>query len=102
VAAGELASGPAAARLAVLFGAPFDVEKARRTAARLYGILEVHLAGRRFLIGSEPTIADLALYAYTARASEGGVSLDGYQHLRAWIARVEELQGFVPMMKASG
>ena len=50
-----------------------------------------------FITGDAPTIADVALYSYTAHAPEGGISLDAYPRLRAWLKRIEELPGFVPM-----
>ena len=43
------------------------------------------------------TIADIANYAYLAHAPEGNVSLDDYPNVRAWLARIEQLPGFVPM-----
>jgi len=55
------------------------------------------LAERRFLVGDHPTIADIALYSYTAHAPEGGLSLDPYGHVRAWLARIKALPGFIPM-----
>mgnify|MGYP002653329791 CR=1 FL=1 len=42
------------------------------------------------------TIADVAHYSYTAHAPEGGVSLEPYPNIRAWLARIEALPGFVP------
>jgi glutathione S-transferase len=95
LAAGELAFGPATARAVTLWGLPGDAEAARAVAARLLGFLEQHLAGRRFLAAETPTIADLACYAYVARAPEGRISLDPYPEVRAWLARVEALDGFV-------
>ncbi len=97
VAAGQLASGPAAARLVSLFGAKLDHDRAKTIATGLYGVLDRHLAGRRFLVGDKPTIADIAIYSYTAHAPEGGVSLEPYREVRAWLARVESLPGFVAM-----
>lgn len=44
-----------------------------------------------------PTIADLACYSYVAHAPEGGISLDGYSSVRAWLRRIEGLPQFVPM-----
>jgi glutathione S-transferase len=41
----------------------------------------------------------VALYAYTAHAPEGGVNLEPYPHIRAWLARIEALPGFVPMQR---
>ena len=96
-AAGPLAFGPAAARLVTVFGAPLDHERAKSIAAQLFAVLEPHLAARAFVAGTTPTIADLALYSYTAHAPEGGVSLQPYPQIRDWLARIEALPGFVAM-----
>lgn len=96
VAAGPLASGPGAARLATLFGRPQD-EAAQAAAHALFARLEAHLDGRDWLAAPHPTLADLAIYSYSAHAPEGGVSLQAYPRLRAWIARLEALPGFVGM-----
>lgn len=97
LAAGELAFGPAAARAVTLWGLPGDAEAARAVAVRLLAFLEQHLAERRFLAADTPTIADLACYAYVARAPEGRISLQPYAAVRAWLARVEALDGFIPI-----
>lgn len=97
IAAGPLAAGPAAARRAIVFGAKLDIAQARTAADKLFRILDEHLASREFFVSPSPTIADVALYSYTAHAPEGGVSLDPYPHVRTWLARVEGLPGFVPM-----
>jgi glutathione S-transferase len=97
VAAGQLAYGPSAARLAKLFGARLDLERAQAIGRQLFGVLDNELAKRPYLAGDTPTIADIALYAYTAHAPEGGVPLEPYGHMRAWLARIEALPGFVPM-----
>ena len=102
VAAGQLASGPAAARLVGVFKLALDLERAQDIAARLFALLDVHLASRLFLVGDAATIADVALYAYTARAPEGGVSLTPYPNVRAWLSRIEALPGFVPMHEVPG
>ncbi|MBI1244618.1 MAG: glutathione S-transferase family protein [Alphaproteobacteria bacterium] len=52
------------------------------------GVMEGHLASRPFFVGARPTIADMALYAYTHVAEEGGFALKDYPHVRAWLARV--------------
>lgn len=101
VAAGQLASGPAAARMVTLFKAPLDHDRAKTVAANLFAVLEQHLAQQDFLVGSAPTIADVALYSYTAHAPEGGVSLQPYPQIRAWLGRIEALPGFVPMPKTA-
>jgi glutathione S-transferase len=100
VAAGQLAHGPAAARLVTLFGAKLDHPQAKATAAQLYAVLDRHLQAQPFVAGAEPTIADLALYSYTAHAPEGGISLDPYRAVAQWLERVESLPGFVPMQRS--
>jgi glutathione S-transferase len=97
VAAGQLASGPAAARLATLFGVPLDKTTAQAMAAALFALMESELTSRPFLVGAAPTIADVALYSYTAHAPEGGILLDPYPSIRAWIHRIESLPGFIAM-----
>jgi glutathione S-transferase len=100
VSAGQLASGPNAARLAKVFGVTLDHARAVAIATELFAVLERHLATRRFLVDDAPTIADVAVYTYTAAAPEGGIALEPYRHVRAWLARIEALPGFVPMRRA--
>ena len=101
VASGQLASGPAAARLVNVFGATLDHERAKQIANGLYQVLERELANAEFLIGAQPTIADVAMYSYTAHAPEGDVSLASYPNIREWLGRIEALAGFVPMQKTA-
>jgi len=100
VAAGQLAHGPAAARVAVLFGRPVD-QAVRDAAARLFALMEQTLATQPFLAAEHPTIADIALYSYTAHAPEGGVSLAPYPQLRQWLARIEALPRFVGLARSA-
>lgn len=101
VAAGPLFSGPAVARLVGLFDARHDLARAQATAAGVPGVMETHLAtSRPFFSGQTPTIADIALYSYTAHAPEGHVPLDPYPQSRDWISRIEALPGFVPMLRS--
>jgi len=100
VAAGQLAAGPATARGIKLFGFPLDHARAVTVAGQLLPVLDQALAQRAFLVGGAPTIADVAIYSYTALAPEGEVSLEPYGNIRAWLARVEALPGFVPMQRA--
>ncbi|MGU7784754.1 glutathione S-transferase family protein [Burkholderia sp. PU8-34] len=97
LAAGPIAAGPCAARLVTVFGAPLDHEAAKRTAIKLFDAIDAELADKPFAAGARPTIADVAAYTYIAHAPEGGVSLAPYPHVRAWLARVEALPGFVAM-----
>ena len=57
--------------------------------------MEGHLAGRQWLVGESMTIADIALYAYTHVADEGGFELGRFSAITAWLARVAEQQGHV-------
>jgi glutathione S-transferase len=61
------------------------------------GVMEAQLARTPFLAGAAPTLADVALYAYTHVAGEGGYSLERYPAVRAWLARFAALPGFVGM-----
>jgi len=97
VAAGEVVRGPGNARLVKLLGADHDLEKTHQTARRLYTILDAELDERDWLAAEHPTLADVALYSYTAVAHEGGISLDEYPNVRAWLERVRALDGFVEM-----
>ena len=97
VAAGPIFTGPCAARLVTVFGAPLDHGRAKEIAAGLFAVMEPHLATRTFLVGARPTIADVAAYSYIAHAPEGDVSLAPYPHIRNWLARIEALPGFVAM-----
>jgi glutathione S-transferase len=97
VAAGKIAYGPAAARLVNVFGATLDHDNAINTAHAILADLDAHLADRTWLVTEQPTIADIANYAYIAHAPEGDVSLQDYANVRAWLQRIEQLPGFVPM-----
>jgi glutathione S-transferase len=99
VAAGQLAYGPAAARRIAILGQDIDPSAARAIAQQLFAVMEAHLTRRRFLAADHATIADVALYSYTLCAPEGGLSLEPYPAIRAWLERVESLDGFVPMQR---
>jgi len=97
VAAGPIAFGPARARLIAVFGAPYDAEEAISRSHALLKVVEQELSHSSYLVGNTPTIADVAGYSYIAHAPEGNVSLADYPNVRAWLARIEALPGFVPM-----
>ena len=59
--------------------------------------MEGHLVGRQFLVGERYTIADIALYAYTHVAPEGGFELEPYPAIRAWLERVAAQPGHIPI-----
>jgi glutathione S-transferase len=99
VAAGEIAFGPAAARLITVFGAKYNAEELIARAHRILKLIDEELAGREYIAQAHPTIADVALYSYIARAPEGNVDLSFYPNVNAWLRRIEALPGFVEFQK---
>lgn len=70
-------------------------KRARGIAA--LGVMETHLAANDFFAAGRFTIADIALYAYTHVAEEGGFDLGPHPALRAWLARVAAQPRHMPM-----
>jgi glutathione S-transferase len=70
-----------------------------RTAAgdRALAAMEGHLEGREYLVGDGMTLADVALYAYTHVADEGGFDLGRYPAIRTWLDHVAAEPGHVPI-----
>lgn len=101
VAAGEIAYGPCAARLITVFGADFRAEEVIDRAHRVLGLINAELENHPFIIGTTPTIADVALYSYIAGAPEGNVDLTAHPEVRHWLARIEALPGFVALPKTA-
>lgn len=97
VAQGWLAFGPARARVVLKFGGKHDLAVAQALAERLFQVLEAELADRAYLVGDRPTLADVALYSYTAVAPDGGVDLALYPAIQSWLRRVEALPAFEGM-----
>ncbi|TVT81702.1 glutathione S-transferase family protein [Pseudomonas sp. H3(2019)] len=100
IAAGPIAFGPAIARLITVFGAPHNAEEVIARSHNLLKVIDQELSKSTYLAGDEPTIADVAAYSYIAHAPEGNVSLADYAHVRAWLARIEALPGFVGMPRS--
>jgi glutathione S-transferase len=57
--------------------------------------MERHLTGRDFFVGDRATVADIALYAYTHVADEGGFEIARFKAIGAWLERVRALPGYV-------
>ena len=77
-------------------------QRAQMMAKRMAGaaaldLMNRHLAGQPFLCGAAASLADIALFAYTHVADEGGFRLGDYPALGQWCDRVRALPGFVPM-----
>lgn len=64
---------------------------------RALGVMERRLAENQWLAGDSYSVADIALYAYTHKAEEGGFDLAGYPGIRAWMNRVALQLGHVPL-----
>ena len=78
-------------------------QRAQMMAKRMAGcaalkLMDGHLAANTFFCGDALTLADIALFAYTHVAEEGGFKLADYPHIQAWIARVQALPAFIPMI----
>jgi glutathione S-transferase len=69
-------------------------EKREPGYAALY-VMEHHLASRTFLVAERYTIADIALFAYTNVADEGGFDLTRFPAIQAWIERVKSQSGYI-------
>jgi glutathione S-transferase len=73
------------------------LEERTKAGYRALDTMERHLAGREWFVGDGMTLADIALYAYTHVAHEGGFDLSGYPAVNAWLASVAARPGHVPI-----
>jgi len=60
-------------------------------------VMDRHLERRKFFVAEQYSIADIALYAYTHVAHEGGLDLKDYSNVKLWLARVAATPGYVPL-----
>ena len=67
----------------------------RKRAETAWGILDAHLAGRRFVVAERLTIADISLCGYLFWPEEIGVDWDRHPNLRDWLARIRDTPGWV-------
>lgn len=79
-----------------------EQQKAQMMAKRIAGcealkLMDGHLDARDWFVGDRATLADIALYAYTHVAEEGGFGLDDYPAIKRWIERVASLPRYVSM-----
>jgi glutathione S-transferase len=72
-----------------------DTDQRRERGYAALDALERHLTDRRFIVGDTYSIADIALYAYTHVAGEGGFDLSRYPAIRAWLERVTAQPGHI-------
>jgi glutathione S-transferase len=71
------------------------VEARLATGRGALSVLDVHLAGRAYVVGSSPTIADLGLFPYVSVAGDAGLDLSDWPEVSAWLVRIRGLPGFV-------
>lgn len=76
-----------------------DLEQKKAGGEAALQILEQRLAENDYLVENSMTISDIALFAYTHVADEGGFSLTDYPGIRSWIERIRARPGFVPMAR---
>ena len=69
----------------------------RRLGHDALAVMDGHLRARTFFVGERYSIADIALFAYTHVAGEGGFDLEPYAAVRAWLDRVRAQPGHVPI-----
>jgi glutathione S-transferase len=74
-----------------------DLPKLRERGHQALAVMENHLGDHDWFTATGYGIADIALFGYTHCADEGGIALDAYPAVRAWLDRVRAQPGFVPM-----
>jgi glutathione S-transferase len=98
-AAYEIRLGPYDARLAKLF--PWlcvNAAAVKENTARALRLYEDRLRDRQWIALDHPTVADIAAFPALAQCGDGDVSLEDYPAIRAWLARVRDLPGFVSIL----
>ena len=80
---------------------PVVAEKRKQGHAAL-SVMEQHLTRRTFFVAERVSIADIALYAYTHVAEEGGFDLHPYAAVRRWLDDVTRVPGYMPMASSDG
>jgi glutathione S-transferase len=73
------------------------LEPKRRLGYAALGVMEGHLKHREFFVENRYSIADIALYAYTHVADEGGFDLGRFPSINAWLKRVAAQPGHIPI-----
>ena len=92
----------AVARMIDAFLCEDDIRRADLPRLRVGGnhalaVMEQHLATRRYFVGERYSVADIALYAYTHCAADGGFDLAAYPAISAWLARIAAEPRHVPI-----
>src|SRR5262245_16171682 len=76
-----------------------ELEQKQTLGHAALGVMEQHLARRTFFVGERYSIADIALYAYTHVADEGGFDLSSYAAVRDWLERVRGQPRHIPITR---
>lgn len=97
VAANEIQHGPNKARLIKKFAAEYDHTQCVLQSNKILTLIDSHLMNNHWLAANRPTIAECAIYPYISIAHEGDVEVDKYPHIKAWMKRIEQLPGYIPM-----
>ena len=79
-----------------------EIPAKRESGLHALSVMEGHLGTREFFVGRSLSIADLALYAYTHVADEGGFDLNSFPAIRRWLARVAATPGYVGIEADTG
>lgn len=74
-----------------------EYESKQEGGHRALAVMELHLSKFQYFVGNSLTTADIALYAYTHVAGEGGFDLGAYPSIQAWLERVEQHSGYCGM-----
>ncbi len=75
------------------------LETRQKLGYEALGVMEDHLSRNDYFVARRYTVADIALYAYTHVAGEGGFDLAGYPSVRAWLGRVAAQPGHIPITR---
>lgn len=103
-ATGWIQSGISPARVIIKFQGVSKNNEQLLAAATTKGIksleiLQKRLDGNEWLALGRPTIADIAVFAYVAMASEANISLDSFPAVKSWISRIRGLPNFIPIVE---
>jgi glutathione S-transferase len=74
-----------------------ELARLRERGDKALGVMQQHLQTSNYFAGAKYSIADIALYAYTHCAADGGFELARYPAVVAWLARVRAQPGHVPL-----
>ena len=73
------------------------LEAKQKLGYEALGVMEKHLEGNDFFVADRYSVADIALYAYTHVADEGGFDLEGFPAIRAWLERISSQPEYIPI-----